>query len=222
MTARVQGNADRATLFLDDAGKAAYNSGNPALVPGADAGVFKRYYVLTSEVDPSSANTVRVVVRLVFAKGKVEKSAVEETLTLKRTLAIDPFLIDGATAGSQRELGKGPEVVAVKVTATEIDVTFDSDLVPTTAAGVTLQDSQGMPVTGTQSYADRVVTFSGLQLTPGAHYRLVVLPSVQDVAARNAASEYDLDLLGPAPDATSGGVTPTPAPSPSPSPSPSS
>jgi len=158
----------------------------------------------------------------VFAKGKVEKSAIEETLTLKRAQATDPFLIDGATAGPQRDLGKGPEVVAVKVTATEIDVTFDSDLVPATAAGVTLQDSKGMAVSATQTYAERVVTFSGLQLTPGAHYRLVVVPGVQDVAGRHAASEYDLDLLGPGPDVTSGGVTPTPAPSPSPSPSPSS
>jgi hypothetical protein len=157
----------------------------------------------------------------VFAKGKVEKSEIEETLTLKRAQAIDPFLIDGATAGSQRDLGKGPEVVAVKVTGTEIDVTFDSDLVATTVTGVTLQDSQGMPVTSSQTYADRTVTFSGLQLTSGAHYRLVVLPTVQDVGNRHAASEYDLELLGPAPDATSGGVTPTPAPSPSPSPSPS-
>jgi len=221
MDARIHGNADRATLFLDDAGKAAYNSGSPALLPSADAGAFKRYYVLTSEVDPSSANTVRVVVRIVFAKGKVEKSEIEETLTLTRAQATDPFQIDAATAGPQRDLGKGPEVVAVKVTATEIDVTFDSDLVPTTAAGVTLQDSQGMPVTGTQTYAERVVSFSGLQLTPGAHYRLVVMPTVQDVAGRHAASEYDLDLLGPGPDVTSGGVAPTPAPTPSPSPSPS-
>jgi hypothetical protein len=218
MDARLHNNTDRATLYLDDAGKAAFNSGNPVLVPSPNAG-FKRYYVLTSEVAPSTANSVRVVVRLVFAKGKVEKSELEETLTLKRAQATDPFLIDGATAGSQRDLGKGPEVVAVKVTATEIDVTFDSDLVTTTATGVTLQDSQGMPVTATQTYADRVVTFSGLQLTPGAHYRLVVMPSVQDVGGRHAASEYDLDLLGPASEATSGGVTPTPAPSPSPSPS---
>src|SRR4029077_7974984 len=169
--------------------KAAYNSGNPVLVPSADAG-FKRYYVLTSEVDPSTPNSVRVVVRLVFAKGKVEKSEVEETLTLKRAQATDPFLIDNATAGSQRELGKGPEVVAVKVTATEIVVTFDSDLVTTTATGVTLQDSQGMPVTGSQTYADRIVTFAGLQLTRGAHSRLVVLPSVEDAPSRHAASEY--------------------------------
>jgi hypothetical protein len=218
MDARLQANTDRASLYLDDAGRAAYNSGNPVLVPNADAG-FKRYYVLTSEVDPSTANSVRVVVRLVFAKGKVERSEIEETLTLKRAQATDPFLIDGAKAGSQRDLGKGPEVVAVKVTATEIDVTFDSDLVTTTAVGVTLQDGQGMTLNATQTYADRVVTFSGLQLTPGAHYRLVVLPTVQDVGNRHAASEYDLDLLGPAPDATSGGVTPTPAPSPSPSPS---
>jgi hypothetical protein len=220
MDARLKGNADRASLFLDDAGKAAYNSDSPVLLPSADAG-FKRYYILTSEVDQSADNTVRVVVRLVFAKGKVEKSEVEETLTLKRAQATDPFLIDGATAGAQRDLGKGPEVVAVKVSATEIDVTFDSDLMATTAAGVTLQDSQGMPVTATQTYSDRVVVFAGLQLTPGAHYRLVVLPSVEDVGSRHTASEYDLDLLGPAPDATSGGGTPAPAPSPSPIPSPS-
>ncbi len=218
MDARLKPDANRAALYLDDAGKAAYNTGNPVLEPGADAG-FKRYYVLTSEVDPSIPNSVRVVVRLVFAKGKVEKSEIEETLTLKRAQATDPFLIDGATAGSQRDVGKGPEVVAVKVTGTGIDVTFDSDLVTTTASGVTLQDSQGKPVASSQTYTDRTVTFSGLQLTPGAHYRLVVLPSVQDVGSRHAASEYDLDLLGPAPDVTSGSVTPTPAPSPTPSPS---
>jgi hypothetical protein len=220
MDARLHGNPDRASLYLDDAGKAAYNGGNPVLEPSGDAG-FKRYYVLTSEVDPSTPNSVRVVVRLVFAKGKVEMSETEETLTLKRAQATDPFLIDAATAGSQRDLGKGPEVVAVKVTATEIDVTFDSDLVSTSVGGVTLQDGQGMAVASTQTYADGTVTFSGLQLTPGAHYRLVVLPSVQDVGDRHAASEYDLDLVGPAAVPTSGGVTPTPAPSPSPLPSPS-
>ena len=217
MQARKDGNADRALLFLDDAGKAVYNSGSPALIPSGDAG-FKRFYILTSESDPTAANTVRVVVRLVFGNGKVEKSTVEETLILKRAEATDPFLIDAASAGSPRDVGKGPEVVAVKVASTQVDVTFDSDLVPTSIAGVTLQDGQGMPVTATATYSasDRTVTLTGLQLTPGAHYRLVVLPSVQDVGSRHTASEYDLDLIGPAPDATAGGATPTPATSPSP------
>ena len=217
MQARLDGNADRATLYLDDAGKAAYNAGNPTLIPINDAG-FKRFYVLTSEVDPSMTNSVRVVVRMVFGQGKVEKNAVEETLTLKRVETTDPFLIDAVTVGSQREVGKGPEVVAVKVTATEIDVTFDSDLVSTTVAGVSLQDGQGVIVNGTLTYTDRTVTFTGLQLTPGAHYRLVVVPIVQDVGGRRAASEYDLDLVGPSAQPASGGANPTPAPIPSPQP----
>jgi Big-like domain-containing protein len=217
MEARLNGNADRATLYLDDAGKAAYNTGNPALIPISDAG-FKRFYILTSEVDPTTTNGVRVVVRMVFGQGKLEKSTVEETLTLKRAETVDPFLIDAATAGSQRDIGKGPEVVAVKVTATQIDVTFDSDLVPTTVAGVALEDGQGAIVNATQTYTDRTVTFSGLQLTPGAHYRLVVVPSVQDVGGRHTASEYDLDLIGPPAAANAAGVTPTPAPTPTPTP----
>jgi len=223
MDARLHGNPDRASLYLDDAGKAAYNSGAAVLIPITDAG-FKRYYILTSEVDPTTTNGVRVVVRLVFGQGKVEKSTVEETLTLKRAETIDPFLIDAVIAGSQRDVGKGPEVVAVKVTATQVEVTFDSDLVPTTVASLSLQDGQGVIVGATQSYTDRTVTFTGLQLTPGAHYRLVVLPSVQDVGGRHTASEYDLDFIGPPAVANAGGVTPTPTPAPppsSPSPSPS-
>ena len=220
MDARLRNNPDKAQQFLDDAAKAVYNSGTPALIPTGDP-AFKRYYVLTSEADPSSPNTVRVVVRLVFGNGKVEKDTVEETLTLKREQATDPFLIDAAAASAPRDLGKGPEVVAVKVAPTEIDVTFDSDLVPTTVAGVTVQDANGVTVTVTPGYSDRVVTLTGVQLTPGAHYRLVVLPTVLDVGSRHTATEYDLDLIGPAPDATSGGATPTPSPAPSPSPSPS-
>jgi Big-like domain-containing protein/WD40 repeat protein len=222
MQARLEGNADRALVYLDDAGKAAYNTGNPPLIPLSEAG-FKRFYILTSEVDPSTTNGVRVVVRMVFAQGKVETSTLEETLTLKRAEPTDPFLIDAVTAGSQRDVGKGPEVVAVKITSTQVEVTFDSDLVPTSVAGVILQDSQGRVVTATQTYTDRMVTFSGLQLTPGAHYRLVVVPTLRDVGDRHAESEYDLDLVGPPADLNAGAAAPTPpAPaSPSPSPSPS-
>ena len=220
MQARLDGNSDRASLYLDDAAKAVYNSGTPALIPSGTP-VFKRFYVLTSEVDPSSPNTVRVVVRLVFADGKVEKSAVEETLSLKRDQATDPFLIDGVSASQPRDLGKGPEVVAVKVTPSEVDVTFDSDLTPTTIGGVTLQDANGMALTATQALTDRTVALTGLQLSPGAHYRLVVMPTVLDVGGRHIAAEYDLDLVGPAPTQTAGGVNPTPSPAPVSSPSPS-
>ncbi len=106
----------------------------------------------------------------------------------------------------------------MKVTGTDVVVTFDSDLLPNSVGGVILQDSTGAAVQVTPVYGDRNVTFSGLQLTAGMHYRLVVLPSVLDVGNRHAAGEYDLDLIGPAPEPASGGSPPPPAPSPSPVP----
>ncbi len=219
MDARLKGLTERANQFLDDAGKAAYAKASPVLIPLGTPS-FRRYYVVTSEVDPSD-NSVRYVVRLVFAQDKVEQYSIDETLTLEREQATDPYLIDGATAAPQVPIGKGPVVVAVKITAAEVDVTFDSDLVATSISNVTLQDAQGMQVQGTVSYKDRTVTFTGLQLTPGAHYRLVVLPGLQDIANQNAAAEYDLDLVGPAPDSVAGGVTPSPSPVPPPAVTPS-
>jgi Bacterial Ig-like domain len=214
MQARKDGNSDRALLYLTDAGKAAYNTGHPQLIPITDLR-FRRFYVLYAETDPATAGTVRVVVRMVFGHAQVEQSTVEETLTLRRAQATDPYLIDAVSVATPRDVGKGPEVVAVKITAPQVEVTFDSDLVPTSVSSVTLQDGQGKVVDATMSYADRVVMFSGLQLTPGARYRLVVLSNLVDVGTRHIAAEYDLDFVGPAPDATSGDVTPTPAPSPS-------
>jgi hypothetical protein len=67
------------------------------------------------------------------------------------------------------------------------------------------------------SYKDRVLTFSGLQLTAGASYRLVVQPSVQDVDRHGTASGYDLDLVGPAVEPSAGGA-PSSVPSESPAP----
>ena len=106
------------------------------------------------------------------------------------------------------------------------DEIHDLDLVASGQCGrlesVTLQDDQGAQVTGTVDYSDRTVTFTGLQLRPGAHYRLVVLPGIEDVLNHNAAAEYDLDFVGPAPGPVAGGQNPTPSPSPSPAVSPSS
>jgi len=219
MSARQDNEPDRARGYLDDSGNAAYGSGSPALIPNGDL-QFKRFYILVAEVDPSSTNTVRVVVRMVFGKNKQEKTAIEETLIVQRALATDPFLIDNVTATPQRDLGKGPEVVSLKITATDVVVTFDSDLQPNSVGGVILQDSTGAAVQVTPVYSDRNVTFSGLQLTAGMHYRLVVQPAVQDVGNRHPAAEYDLDFVGPAPEPTSGGSAPPPAPAASPVPSP--
>ena len=218
MKARLQNEPDTARGFLDDAGKAAYASGSPALIPNGDL-QFKRFYILMAEVDPSAPNAVRVTVRMVFGHEKKESASVDETLVLQRALDTDPFVIDGVTAGPQRESGKGPEVVSVKLTDTSVDVTFDSDLVPSSSGNVVLQDASGAAIQVSPTYSDRIVTFSGLQLTPGAHYRLVVLPSVQDVGDRHAGTEYDLDFVGPAPNAAAGGATAPPSPNPSPSPS---
>ncbi|HEY6875811.1 MAG TPA: Ig-like domain-containing protein [Candidatus Dormibacteraeota bacterium] len=222
MNARLQNEPDKARTFLDDQGKVAYSSGNPQLIPSSDL-QFKRFYVLMAEADPSSANTVRVVVRMVFGKNKQERSSTEETLIVTRAQGTDPFLIDAVTQGAQRDLGKGPEVVSVKVSDTRVDVTFDSDLVPSTIGGVVLQDSTGAAIQVTPAYDDRTVTFDGLQLTPGAKYTLIVMPSVQDVGEHHAGAEYDLSFVGPAAAPTAGGVTPPAVPSPSPvaSPTPS-
>ena len=221
MEARLRGDSGGASAFLDADGKAAYAGGGPALTPEKDAG-FKRFYILTAEPDPSAPNAVRVVVRMVFGHGKNEKSFVEETLTLRRQLSIDPFLIHTATAGKERELGKGAEVVAIDVQASTVRITFDSDLTPdTVAGGVVLTDSNGKQVGDTATYANRTVTITGLQLTPGDIYRLQVLTTVQDVHGKGVPSEYDLDLIGPGAANTSGnhqdgGTSASPSPSPTP------
>lgn len=152
----------------------------------------------------------------------------EETLTVTRTQNTDPLLIDAVTLGPQRDLGRGPEVVSVKLSPARVEVTFDSDLTPSSVSGVALQDATGAAIPVTPTYSDRTVTFDGLQLTAGAKYTLVVTTSLQDVGGRHTSAEYDLAFVGPASATTSSAaippVTPSPVPTPTPavSPSPSS
>ncbi len=219
MTARLNGDSDKANTYLDDTGRAAYANGGLSLIPNGDGG-FRRYFIVATEVDPSSPNTVRFVVRLMFGRGGgLERSLMEETLVLRRATDSDPFLIDRVIAGTVRDVGQGPVVVAVQITPNQVAITFDSDLRPPTISGVQLRDGQGNVVNGSVSYADRTITITGLQLQPGAAYRLVVLPGVQDIGGQNVAREYDLDLVGPSLD-TSGQppvvITPSPAPTPTP------
>jgi hypothetical protein len=228
MNARLKlpANIDVAKSFLDDKGKQAYSSsGLPLLISGDSS--FSRYYVLTQEIIGSRPDTVRFVVRLVLTKGTQDISDYEETLTLLRDQASQPFLIDQATASPTRDLGKGAEVVSVEIAAGSIKVVFDSDLVSSTVAdGVVMLDATGKRLGGASTYANRTVIITGLELAPAAPYKLVVLTTVQDVGGRNIPAEYDLTLLGPAPGTSSssqGGVgnpppQPTPAPSPAPSP----
>ena len=116
-------------------------------------------------------------------------------------------------------------MVGVEVSAGSIKVTFDSDLVSDTVGdGVILVDEKGRRVGGSSTYANRIVVITGLELAPGATYKLVVLTSVQDVGGRNVPSEYDLTIVGPAAGASTGSqgtVVDPPSPEPSPIPTPS-
>ncbi len=217
MKARLDGDADNAGTYLSDSGKKAYTSGGLSLLVTGDP-TFSRYYVLTQEITATDPDSARFVVRLVLSHEKIDVSEYEETLTLVRDTTGKQFVIDQATAGARRDLGKGAEVVSVDVEPDVVKVTFDSDLDPGTVTdGVYLVDSKGKQVDAAVTYTGRTVTLSGLGLKEGASYRLVVLTSVRDVLGQHVGAEYDLDLVGPA-DKKHGGhrevVTPAPAPAP--------
>jgi hypothetical protein len=197
MDARLSGKSDAATALLDGNGRQAYSSGGMNLLISGDP-QFSRYYVLTQEVVGTQPDSVRFVVRLVLSHGRKDVSDYEETLVLVRDSTTQQFLVDQASAGATRDLGKGPEVVSVDLTAGTIVVTFDSDLDPATVAGgVLLLDGKGNQVDATVNYDNRTVTLSGLDLKEGKQYKLVVLSTVRDVEAHNVAAEYDLNLFGP-------------------------
>ena len=200
MQARKNGQVDKATGFLTDAGKKAYSGsgGNLKLLVTGDNATFSRYYLLTQELTGTQPDTAQFVVRIVLAHEKLDVSAYEETITLVRTQGSDVYLVDKASAGSLLSLGKGPQVVSVEVSKGTVRVTFDSDLMPATVpAGVIILDSKGKQVGDTPIYTSRTVIIRGLELKPGKAYKLVVLPTVQDVGHINLAAEYDLPVLGP-------------------------
>jgi hypothetical protein len=222
MQARLKGQSNEASIYLDANGKQAY-AGELNLVISGDPH-FTRFYVLTQEITSTQPDTVRFVVRIVLTQGKLDVADFEETLTIVRDATTRQFLIDQATASPRRDLGKGAAVVGVVVAAGTIQVTFDSDLDPGTVTdSVLLRDAKGKQVESTTTYANRTVTISGLELKPGTQYKLVVLPTLRDVLGHNVASEYDLQLVGPAAKNHTGVVVKPPvSPSPLPSPSPSS
>ena len=226
MQARQKGQPDQASALLDSNGKQAYASGGLNLVINGDP-FFSRFYILTQAVTGTQPDTVTLVVRLVLTHGKIDVADYEETLTVVRDATTRQFLIDQAIAGAHRDLGKGAEVVGVVVAADSIQVTFDSDLDPGTVAdAMHVLDSNGRQLDATSTYANRTVTIGGLDLKPGAKYKLVVLTTLRDFLGHNIAAEYDLQLVGPVAkskaDHKNGGVTASPVPvSPSPSPTPS-
>ncbi len=69
-------------------------------------------------------------------------------------------------------------------------------------------------------YANRTVTIRSVDFKQGAAYKLVVLPTVQDVGGINIAAEYDLGFVGPRDShGADKGKNPTAPPSPEASPS---
>jgi len=197
MKARQDGNADAAGAYLDDSGKKAYGSGGLNLTISGDP-AFSRSYILTSEITSTNPGGALFVVRLVLTHEKIDVSDYEETLTLVRDPSSKLFLIDTASGGPRHDLGKGAQVVSVDVEPDSVAVTFDSDLDPGTVSdGISIVDSKGKQVDATVSYANRVVTLSGLNLKEGAGYKLVVQTGVRDVSGQNVTSEYDLDFMGP-------------------------
>ncbi len=220
MAARLALQPEQARTYLDDNGKQAYSSSGLPLTINGDA-KFSRFYVLAQEMTGSRPEIATFVVRLVLSKGGLDVSDFEETLTLQRDQATHPFLVDQASASAARDLGKGAEVVSVDMAAGSVKVVFDSDLVSDTVAdGVVFLDGSGKRVGGASTYTNRTVVITGLDLTPGASYKLVVLPSVQDVSGRGVPAEYDLNLLGPTSAGPSGGQGSVDNPQPSASPSP--
>ncbi len=222
MQARLKGQTAQATSFLDAGGQQAYAAGGLSLTISGDP-AFSRYYILTQEVTGTQPDTARFVVRLVLTHGKIDVSDLEETLTLVRDATTNKLLVDQASAGTHRDLGKGAEVVGLVVTPDTIQITFDSDLDPgTVASGIIVLDSKGKPLDASPTYSNKTVTISGLGLKPGARYRIVVLTTVRDVLGHNVAAEYDLDLVGPVAgnhrDSKLGGAAVTASPSPSPIP----
>jgi hypothetical protein len=148
---------------------------------------------------------------------RVDVSDYEETRNLVRDPSSKQFVIDAASATQPHDLGKGAQVVSLEVASDSAKVTFDSDLDPGTVAdGVSIVDSKGKQVDATVTYANRVVTLSGLDLKEGAQYRLVVQTSVRDVLGQNVSAEYDLNFVGPSGKKHTNHkdvLTPTPSPS---------
>ena len=225
MQARLKGQADVASTFLDVGGKQAYASGGLNLVIAGEP-AFTRYYILTQEVTGVEPDTARFVVRLVLTHGKRDVRDLEETLSLVRDATSKQFLVDKASVGTQRDLGRGAEVVGVTLASDSIQITFDSDLDPASvSSGIVILDAKGTKLDGATSYANRTLTVTGLDLKPGEQYHLVVLTTLRDVQLHNVAAEYDLDFVGPVivrhSDIRTGGGAPATSPaaaSPTPSP----
>jgi hypothetical protein len=187
MSARKNLLANDALAFLDQAGQNAF--GRLTLVYSDPSTSLARYYVLLSQPG-------RVVVRLILTHG-LTQTAVDETLTIQPDAGGHPR-IHSVSETPRPAFGSGPEVVSVVVTGSKVQVVFDSDLDPTSAAQPSAVTLKGVTTASQFDSKTKTITLTVAGgLTPGAQYDLLIDPSLQDVNQRHANS-YDLPFTGPA------------------------
>ena len=193
MQARMHGDGSTAQAELDDAGRAAYQTGGASLLPGAGT-QFSRYYPVTVQLASSNPPRFLVAVRTFVSKGGAERSFFEEQLTL--VLQDQRYLIDGVTASAVQPLGRGPSVVSVQVLSAppgqQVRVRFDADMQAQTvnADTVLIRDAEGKPVATKVTFdADNHLAIVSVRLRPGS-YQLVVSTGVSDIYGAPLPQEY--------------------------------
>jgi hypothetical protein len=137
----------------------------------------------------------RVVLRIVVARGQMP-TVVEETLGFQQN-GTGRLLVHSVSETPHLLFGNGPEILSVNVTANQVQVVFDSDLDPISAAQAGMVSIKGVNTQASFDPSKRTLTLTVLGgLTPGTMYDLTMSPSLQDVNQRHALP-YDLQLIGP-------------------------
>jgi hypothetical protein len=185
MNYRKAGLIEAALTDLDPTGRDAFSRlslvySDPSLA---------RYYVLLSQPG-------RVVVRLVLIHGPLQ-TAVDETLVIQPDASNHPF-IHSVSEAPRVSFGSGPEVIRTVVTGSQVQVTFDSDLDPSSAVQPGAVAIRGVATQSTYDRASKTVTLTlPGGLTPGTSYDLTIGSNLEDLSQR-AAVPYDLPFTGPA------------------------
>jgi hypothetical protein len=184
LAARQSGANDQVQSYLDGAGKDAYSKLTAAW-PDQTATQTGFNVLLTQ--------TGRVVARLVnFKAGGA--TTFDETLTIV-TGAGGQLAIHGIGDGQQVQYGTGPEVRSVLVTGSQVQVFFDSDLIPSTvSSGVSIKGAASQATYDGSQHMVTLTVASGL--TSGTVYTLDVSPALEDTQGRSAVS-HEIQLTGP-------------------------
>jgi hypothetical protein len=198
MQARMHGDIGTAQSELDDAGRAAYDSGVSMLV-SVSGTQFDRYYPVTVQLLGSNPNKFLVGIRIFIAKSGVETSFFEEQLQL--VLQDQRYVIHAVMSSATMPLGHGPAVLSYEVVQTppgeQVRVHFDADLNGQTVSSDTIQvkDAAGNPVDARVTFdPDNHLVTLAVKLRPGT-YQLVVTTGVTDINGMALPQEYDATLV---------------------------